>query len=252
MACNQCTPCTNCTPPTPVSTSCEECADIISSSCVYYKGSFGNNLGLAANFRFNTFAEKVMQRFSTLPSSLAGDTQVETVTLSFDPGINQVYLEVNQSGDAPTRNASLDIRPYFAVVPFLTEDPVVLVTDTPEVLAFDTEIITNSHNVNSSGYINPETNLSNSPRTGWQKLIAHLTLSTDTAGVATMQICQDDTVLASSVVTLAADATGTLYCQAFDEFDAFAAKEYNVKLSFSDDCIITIDNGTFEVKEYGF
>jgi hypothetical protein len=67
-----------------------------------------------------------------------------------------------------------------------------------------------------------------------------------------VQICQNTTVLASSVVTLAVNETATLYCQAFNNFSAYAAKEYNVKLSFNNAATITISNGTFEVKEYGF
>ena len=249
MACNQCTPCTNCTPPTPVSTSCEECADIISSSCVYYKGGFGNNLGLPANFRFNTFAEKVMQRFSSLPSSIT-DTQV-TNFVSNNPTINQFSLVITQSTTPATdRNASLDIRPYFAIVPFATTT-VSLTSNTPSVLSFGTTIETNKHAVNTSGYITPETNASNGRRLGWQKLSAHLTFSTNTAGVATMQICQDSTVLASSIITLAANASGTLSCQAFNNFSSYDNKQYNVKLSFNNTCTITIANGTFEVKEYG-
>jgi hypothetical protein len=251
MACNQCTPCTNCTPPTPVSTSCEECADIISSSCVYYKGGFGNNLGLEANFRFNNFAEKVMQRFSSLPSSI-NDTQIDALTVSVSPGINQIAFVIDQSGSAPNRNAALDIRPYFAIVPFLTSPTISLTANTPTVLAFGSNIETNKHIVNSSGYINPETNESNGRRLGWQKLFAHLTFSTNTAGVATVQICQNTTVLASSVVTLAVNETATLYCQAFNNFSSYDAKEYNVKVSFNNAATITISNGTFEVKEYGF
>ncbi len=250
MACNQCTPCTNCTPPTPVSTSCEECADIISSSCVYYKGGFGNNLGLDANFRFNTFAEKVMQRFSSLPSSI-NDTQV-TNFVSTNATINQFSLVISQTSPVEDRNVSLDIRPYFAIVPFATTPTVSLTANTPSVLAFGTTIQNNNHIINSSGYINPETNASNGRRLGWQKLSAHATFSTDTAGVATMQICQDSTVLASSIITLAANASGTLSCQAFNNFSSYVSKQYNVKLSFNNSCIITIANGTFEVKEYGF
>jgi hypothetical protein len=77
MACSSCSQNTcNCT-----STSiCETCIDVTSSECIYYKGSLTNNLGLSANFRFNTFAEKVVQVLGGINSIL--DTYPISVALT--------------------------------------------------------------------------------------------------------------------------------------------------------------------------
>lgn len=67
MACSTCTStCSNCTPPTVASTYCETCVDIISTECVYYKGTYSNCLGLVKNFRLDDFIEKTLSILCSL------------------------------------------------------------------------------------------------------------------------------------------------------------------------------------------
>lgn len=259
MACNQCTPCTNCTPPTPVSTSCEECADIVSSSCVYYKGSYGNNLGLAANFRFNQFAEKVMQRFSDLPSSLLG-TNYELTTLTASlVSVNQYEFSIDQNNNTSSPlNEDLDLRPYFAIVSLDSNTNIAITGNTGQQVGFNAIIEHNKHIVNlTTDTITPETNLSNAPRTGWQKLSASISFSSNAAGVATFQIKKGSTVLGEAKTTVPLNGFGSISLNAYDNYNSYVNANYQVHLKFDDtggayNTTIDVLDGTFEVKEYGY
>jgi hypothetical protein len=80
MACSSCSPSTcNCTP----TAICETCIDVTSSECIYYRGYLENSLSLSANFRFNTFAEKVLDRIDSLPANYVDYKVLDTSTLNF-------------------------------------------------------------------------------------------------------------------------------------------------------------------------
>jgi len=259
MACNQCTPCTNCTPPTPVSTSCEECADIISSSCVYYKGAYGNNLGLAANFRFNTFAEKVMQRFSDLPGSLTG-TNYEVTSLAANlVSVNQYHFEIEQTNNSNTPiNEDLDLRPYFAIVKLNSTNNIAITSNSGAEIPFYSIIDNNKHIVDlNTNRVTPETNLSNAPRTGYQKLSGTISFSSNAAGVATVQIKKGSTVLSQAKATVSQNGFVTISLSAYDNYNTFVNANYHMYLFFDDtasayNTTIDVLDGTFEVKEYGY
>jgi hypothetical protein len=262
MACNQCTPCTNCTPPTPVSTSCEECADIISSSCVYYKGSYGNNLGLAANFRFNEFAEKVMYRFSKLPASLGTQSYLINTFTVDDVAVNEPNFTINQNtgGDETTNiNLSLDLRPHFAIVKLNSTNNIAINSNTGAIIPFASTIATNKHIVNlGTNKITPDTNQSNGPRTGYQKLSGNISFSPNASGVATIQIKKDTTLLSEAKVNVLSGEYASVSVNAYDHYDTLGINAlYHMYIKFDDvdsDYNTTIDvvDGTFEVKEYGF
>lgn len=97
MACTSCSQTTcNCTP----TSICETCIDVTSSECIYYKGYLENSLSLSANFRFNTFAEKVLEKIGTLPASYVDYKVLNTSTLNFANAVasaNQLKLIIKQT-----------------------------------------------------------------------------------------------------------------------------------------------------------
>jgi hypothetical protein len=125
MACTSCSQTTcNCTP----TSICETCIDVTSSECIYYKGYLTNNLGLAANFRFNTFAEKVIDVLGGINSVL------DTYPIAFDLTRNTTLehpsgytstITLNKSvtiGGTPTTTIidSVDQRLFYAYTNFTT------------------------------------------------------------------------------------------------------------------------------------
>ena len=185
MACNQCTPCTNCTPPTPVSISCEECADIISSSCVYYKGSYGNNLGLPANFRFNNFAEKVLKRLSNLPDDLV-DTSVDSIEFIPSSNFLDVTAKITLTDEDSTEiTGSLDVRRYYTIVEFA--EGTKSIDSSSTILTLKTNAAVN-HNVNHSttGYINPLTTINTGGRVGRYRINGVINFLSDKTGDLTI------------------------------------------------------------------
>jgi hypothetical protein len=127
MACTSCSQNTcNCT-----STSiCETCIDVTSSECIYYKGYLTNNLGLAANFRFNTFAEKVIDVLGGINSVL--DTYPISIDLARDntashPSSYESIITLNKTvtiGGSPTDfiKDTIDQRLFYAYTNFTTGD----------------------------------------------------------------------------------------------------------------------------------
>jgi hypothetical protein len=199
MACNQCTPCTNCTPPTPVSISCEECADIISSSCVYYKGSYGNNLGLPANFRFNNFAEKVLKRLSNLPDDLV-DTSVDSIEFIPSSNFLDVTAKITLTDEDSTEiTGSLDVRRYYTIVEFA--EGTKSIDSSSTILTLKTNAAVN-HNVNHSttGYINPLTTINTGGRVGRYRINGVINFLSDKTGDLTIDINKSNTTLKSYTV----------------------------------------------------
>jgi hypothetical protein len=258
MACNQCTPCTNCTPPTPVSISCEECADIISSSCVYYKGSYGNNLGLPANFRFNNFAEKVLKRLSNLPDDLV-DTSVDSI--EFTPSSNFLDLTATitlTDEDSTEINGSLDVRRYYTVVEFA--EGTKSIDSSSTILTLKTNAAVN-HNVNHSttGYINPLTSINNGGRVGRYRINGVINFLSDKTGDLTIDINQSNTTLKSYTVTIHENEYSSFNFKTVDLFElddnVLPTKDYNIQLSFTntDEETVGLTNfkGELEVSEIG-
>ena len=63
------------------STYCETCVDIISTECVYYKGTYSNCLGLVKNFRLDDFIEKTLSILCSLDGGgSASDQYLKTTT----------------------------------------------------------------------------------------------------------------------------------------------------------------------------
>lgn len=258
MACNQCTPCTNCTPPTPVSTSCEECADIISSSCVYYKGSYGNNLGLPANFRFNNFAEKVLKRLSNLPDDLV-DTSIASIAYTKNSNFLDLTTTITLTDADDTEiTGSLDLRRYYTIVEFDESNKVIGGNDT--ILLFKTNAISNFNvNHNSSGFINPLTTFNQGGRTGLYKLSANFNFRSSLDGTLTIKVLSSNTVIASNTITISQDNYTSFYIQVYNSFElvnnVLPTKDYSIRLSFinTDEESVTLSSfkGTWEVSEVG-
>lgn len=148
MACTSCSQTTcNCTP----TSICETCVDVTSSECIYYKGYLTNNLGLAANFRFNTFAEKVIDVLGGINSVLdtypiAFDLTRDT-TLSHPSGYTST-ITLNKTvtiGGSPTSTItdSVDQRLYHAYTNITTGN--LSISGTAVLLPLETAPSTNVH-----------------------------------------------------------------------------------------------------------
>jgi hypothetical protein len=116
MACSSCSQNTcNCT-----STSiCETCIDVTSSECTYYKGYVSNTLSLPANFRFNTFAEKVLERIGTLPANYVDYKVLDTSTLNFANAVasaNQLKLIIKQTSPTSDITLTADLAKHICLV----------------------------------------------------------------------------------------------------------------------------------------
>jgi len=258
MACNQCTPCTNCTPPTPVSISCEECADIISSSCVYYKGGYGNNLGLPENFRFNNFAEKVLKRLNALPDSLV-DTKVSAV--SFTPNSN--FLDVTAKITLNDQNAtqitgSLDVRRYYTIVEFA--EGTKSINSSSTILTLKTTAAANYNVTHSTtGYINPITVINNGGRVGRYRLNGVINFISNKTGNLTININKSNNNNKSYTVTISENAYSSFNFKTVNSFElngnVLPTKDYNIQISFTnatnDTVSLTNFKGELEVSEIG-
>jgi hypothetical protein len=92
------------------STYCETCVDIISTECVYYKGTYSNCLGLVKNFRLDDFIEKTLSILCSLDGGGGTDDQylINTSTITRNPN-NNSWL-VSYKFPNSSKNFSNDIK----------------------------------------------------------------------------------------------------------------------------------------------
>jgi hypothetical protein len=280
MACSSCSPSTcNCTP----TAICETCIDVTSSECIYYKGYITNNLGLASNFRFNTFAEKVIDVLGGINSVL--DTYPVSIDFARDltlahPSGYTTTLTLNRSvsiDGAPatdTLEDTVDQRYYHAYSNFDTASTI-SISSSGTVLPL-TAGVEYGHNINvTSDSI--ETGVDNDTqvkRLGKQRVTFDLGYSITPSVAVYMKVVVYSytatgtvtTALKTYYITLPASATSdVLSCSFIDAgptkpSSSILQKDYYVKVFCTTDKAgntsstqtLTIDSGSLLVEESGY
>jgi hypothetical protein len=271
MACSSCSQNTcNCT-----STSiCETCIDVTSSECIYYKGSLTNNLGLSANFRFNTFAEKVVEVLGGINSIL--DTYPISVALTRATNTINSYTttitlnrQVSIGGSSANEiKTTTDFRPNFAYADLTTSTISISDAGTLVPLAVSTNAY--NHSVaDTSDYIATATS-----RTSRQRITLDLGYSiTPSVAVYIKVVVYEKKMFATSVetaikiywITASAAAKSDVVSFSFinigPEAEGQVIKEkryyakifcYSDKGTNSSTQTLTIDSGSFSVEETGY
>jgi hypothetical protein len=248
MACSSCSPSTcNCTP----TAICETCIDVTSSECIYYKGYYSNSLGLGANFRFNTFAETIIERVDQLPANLV-DTKLTDVTATFATyAANTLSFTFTQTSPTVDITKNVSIAKHWC---FATIDTGNVSVSTSETVLPITLVDGVEHTVSS------ETILIGSQggaRIGWQEIYADLNFYTDTARTITVKLYRDTTLLKSAIVTTAAGtSTSNNYNVSlktlYNYSSTSSTQNFSIKLDTDTNCTVTVVSGCLEVKEYGY
>lgn len=279
MACSSCSPSTcNCTP----TAICETCIDVTSSECIYYKGYITNNLGLASNFRFNTFAEKVIDVLGGINSVL--DTYPVSIDFARDltlahPSGYTTTLTLNRSvsiDGAPatdTLEDTVDQRYYHAYSNFDTASTI-SISSSGTVLPL-TAGVEYGHNINTTSD-SIETGLNNglTERLGKQRVTFDLGYSitpdedvymkivvysytatgTVTTALKTYWITATDSVPTSNVISISfIDAGPTKPSSSILQKDYYVKVFcYSDKGTTSSTQTLTIDSGSLLVEESGY
>jgi len=276
MACTSCSQTTcNCTP----TSICETCIDVTSSECIYYKGYLTNNLGLAANFRFNTFAEKVIDVLGGINSVL--DTYPIEIDLARDttaahPSSYESTITFNKTvtiNGSPTDfiKDTIDQRLYHAYSNFTTGN--LSISDTAVLLPLDASTNAYGHSV-----VATDTNeyIQTAARLGKQRITVDLgysiTASADVhikvvvyenkrlvtpteLDIKTYWVTAKSGVATSNVLSFSFITTGPTI-----ESSTVKANRYYVKIqSFTNKGAgtgsaqtLVIDSGSFSVEETGY
>lgn len=277
MACTSCSQTTcNCTP----TSICETCVDVTSSECIYYKGYLTNNLGLAANFRFNTFAEKVIDVLGGINSVLdtypVGIDFSRNTTLDHPSGYNTTItlnrsVSINGGNATSTITDSVDQRLYHAYSNFDTTSTISISNSGTKLpLTAGTEY---GHDIStSSDWI--ATGVDNGTevkRLGKQRITVDLGYSiTPTVAVYMKVVLYSNTASTATPIKTywvklpASDTSGVLSFSCIDSgptkpSTSIVEKDYYVSLfCYSDKGInsstqtLTIDSGSILVEESGY
>lgn len=249
MACTTCSSTNTCTC-TPV-TNCESCVDILNAECVYYKGYYSNSLGLPANFRFNTFAETIIERVDQLPANLV-DTKLTDVTATFGTyASNTLSFTFTQTSPTVDITKNVSIAKHLCFATINTGDVSV---STSETLLPITSVRAVEHMVDTNTILIG--NQSNA-RTGYQEIYADLNFYTNTDRVITIKLYEGSNVLKTMIVTTAAGTSTTnnynVSLKTLYNYSSTATtKNFSIKLDTDTNCTVTIVSGCLEVKEYGY
>ena len=248
MACTSCSQTTcNCT-----STSiCETCIDVTSSECTYYKGFYSNSLSLPANFRFNTFAEKVLDRIGTLPASY-DDFQIDDLQLTFADGTagkNTLRVLIGQTGGLSDVIDSISIIKHACLVS-LTTNATFAVTTTaaaiPGSSAYVSEHSFTTDTVTIGGTVNK--------RVGNQLVSGNVTFVPASSQNFTFTLFEGSTSLKAVTVPGVSGVCQTISLKAIYDYASTAAtKTFTIKVaSGTSSTTINILAGDFEVREYEY
>lgn len=277
MACTSCSQTTcNCTP----TSICETCIDVTSSECIYYKGYLTNNLGLAANFRFNTFAEKVIDVLGGINSVL--DTYPISIDFAKDatlghPSGYTTTITLNRSvsiGGAPatdTLEDTVDQRLYHAYSNFDTGSTISISNaGTKLPLTAGTEY---GHDIDTTNdwIATGVDNGSQAKRLGKQRITVDLGYSITPSVAVYMKVivysytASTPTAIKTYWVTLPASATSDVLSFSFIDSgptkpsSSIVEKDYYVSLfcysdkgTTSSTQTLTIDSGSILVEESGY
>lgn len=277
MACTSCSQTTcNCT-----STSiCETCIDVTSSECIYYKGYLTNNLGLAANFRFNTFAEKVIDVLGGINSVLdtypTGIDLARNTNLDHPSGYNTTItlnrpVSINGGNATSTITDSVDQRLYHAYSNFDTAGTISISgTGTKLPLTAGTEY---GHDIDITNdwIATGLNNGSEAKRLGKQRITVDLgySITPDVAVYMNVVVFSNTTSTATPIktywVTLPASATSDVLSFSFIDSgptksgQSIVEKDYYVSLfcysnkgTTPSTQTLTIDSGSILVEESGY
>lgn len=249
MACSTCSSSNTCTC-TSVN-SCESCIDILNAECVYYKGYLNNSLSLPANFRFNTFAEKVLERIGTLPANYVDYRVSGDSTLDFanqNASINQLKLVVVQDGLSDiTLTTSLAKHACFVDLTSTT----FAITGSPQLVSGQAAY----QNIHT--YDNDIIYIASDPssRQGWQSVSAEISFyNSSITDMFILYLYAGDTLLKMTWVSITPGNYYTLGARAlYNCTDEGTPVEFTVKISTdgSNDNI-SINSGHFEVIEYAY
>ena len=248
MACTSCSQTTcNCT-----STSiCETCIDVTSSECTYYKGFYSNSLSLPANFRFNTFAEKVLDRIGTLPASY-DDFQIDDLQLTFADGTagkNTLRVLIGQTGGLSDVIDSISIIKHACLVS-LTTNATFAVTTTaaaiPGSSAYVSEHSFTTDTVTIGGTVNK--------RVGNQLVSGNVTFVPASSQNFTFTLFEGSNSLKAVTVPGVSGVCQTISLKAIYDYASTAAtKTFTIKVaSGTSSTTINILAGDFEVREYEY
>lgn len=248
MACSSCSQNTcNCT-----STSiCETCIDVTSSECIYYKGYYSNSLGLGANFRFNTFAETIIERVDQLPADLV-DTKLTNVAATFaTAAANTLSFTFTQTTPTTAINTSVSIAKHQC---FATINTGNVSVSTSETVLPITSVRTVEHTVSSNTIL---IGSQAAARIGWQEIYADLNFYTDTARVITVKLYEGSNPLKTMVITTAAGTSTTnnynVSLKTLYNYSSTASTtNFSIKLDTDVNCTVSVLSGCLEVKEYGY
>jgi hypothetical protein len=248
MACTSCSQTTcNCT-----STSiCETCIDVTSSECIYYKGYYSNSLGLGANFRFNTFAETIIERVDQLPADLV-DTKVTNVAATFaTAAANTLSFTFTQTSPTVAINTTVSIAKHQCFATINTGN--VSVTTSETVLPI-TSARAVEHTVSSNTIL---IGSQAAARIGFQEIYADLNFYTDTARVITVKLYEGSNPLKTMVITTAAGTSTTnnynVSLKTLYNYSSTASTtNFSIKLDTDTNCTVTVVSGCLEVNEYGY
>lgn len=248
MACSSCSPSTcNCTP----TAICETCIDVTSSECTYYKGYYSNSLSLPANFRFNTFAEKVLDRIGTLPASY-DDFQVDNVQLTFADGTagkNTIRIAIEQTGGLSDVIDSISIIKHACLVSLTTNATFSVTTSAAAIPgssihanehSFSTDTVTIGNTVNK--------------RVGKQLVSGTVTFVPGSTQNFTFTLFEGSNSLKAVTVPGVSGACQTISLKAIYDYSVTSStKTFTIKVaSGSSSTTINILAGDFEVREYEY
>jgi hypothetical protein len=247
MACTSCSQTTcNCTP----TSICETCVDVTSSECTYYKGFYSNSLSLPANFRFNTFAEKVLDRIGTLPASY-DDFQVDDLQLTFADGTagkNTLRVLIGQTGGLSDVTDSISIIKHACLVS-LTTNASFSVTTTAAAIpgssiyasqhSFSTDTVTIGSTINK--------------RVGNQLVSGTVTFVPASSQNFTFTLFEGSTSLKTVTVPGVSGVCQTISLKAIYDYASTAStKTFTIKVASASNTTINILAGDFEVREYEY
>jgi hypothetical protein len=247
MACTSCSQTTcNCTP----TSICETCVDVTSSECIYYKGYVNNSLSLPANFRFNTFAEKVLDRIGTLPANYV-DYQVDDVQIDFgnsNAAKNTIKITVGQTGGLSDIIDTISIIKHACLVS-LTTNASFAVTTTAAAIP-GSSIYVNEHSfstdtVTIGGTVNK--------RLGKQLVSGTVIFVPASSQNFTFTLFEGSTSLKTVTVPGVSGVCQTISLKAIYDYASTAStKTFTIKVASASNTTINILAGDFEVREYEY
>jgi len=247
MACSSCSQNTcNCT-----STSiCETCIDVTSSECIYYKGYVNNSLSLPANFRFNTFAEKVLDRIGTLPASY-DDYQVDDVQLDFGNGNaakNTIKVTIGQTGGLSDVLDTISIIKHCALVELTTNATFAVTTSYASIPG--SSLHANEHSFSTDTVTIGGTVAA---RDGKQLVSASIIFTPASSQNFIFRLYEGTNVLKTVTIPGVSGVCQTVVLKDIYDYTAGSSKTFTFKVaSGTSSSTINILAGDFEVREYEY